>query len=183
MNFQTFLQTAPEFDDFSNEELDLLEKTMRVDDYPAGHVFFEEDTPGTEIYLIVDGQVSVTHKRGKQHGWLEVKVLQPGEWFSLVSVLDSGKHVASCSAKTNVTVATLPKSAFNLLYNSNIELAHKIQRIVTSQVISDHRTLLSLIRKVMTDLEGPEDKQKLLQVIHLKYRGPERRAQGDRRTG
>lgn len=175
MNFQTFLQTNAEFADFTDEQLVLLEKSMRVDEYPADHIFFEEGTPGKDIYLIVDGQVCVSHRQGRKSGAFEIKDLQPGEWFGLVSVLESGKHEATCTAKTKVTVASLPKSAFNLLYNSNVELAHKIQKLISHQVIRDHRALLLLIRKTMATLDNTDNKQKVLQTIHMQYQGPERR--------
>jgi len=182
MNFQDFLQTTPEFANFTNAQLTLLEKSMLVKDYPEGHVFFEEGSSGKNIYLIIDGQVSVSHKRGKKCGALEIKTMFPGEWFGLVSVLGKGKHEASCIAKTKATVASLPHTAFTLLYNSNVELAHLIQKLITHQVIRDHRALLSLIRKIMTTLENTDDKQKVLQTIYMQYRGPERRGQRERRS-
>lgn len=181
MNFETFLQTMPEFIDFTNDDLTLLERSMRVDNYSKEHVFIEEGNIGDEIYLLIEGQVSVSHKRGVKTGWLEIERLHPGEWFGLVSVLESGIHKATYMAVTNVTVASLPQTAFNLLYNSNIELAHKIQKLITFQVIRDHRALLSLIRNTMTALEKTDDKTKVLEKIYKEYLGPDRRQHSERR--
>ena len=181
MNFETFLQVASDFDEFTNEELLLLEHSMRVDRYPKDHVFIEEGTPGKEIYLIVDGQVSVSHKRGVKNGWLEIERLHFGDWFGLVSLLESGVHKATYTSLSAVTVASLPKVAFNLLYNSNIELAHKIQKLITLQVIRDHRALLALIRKTMSKLEHSEDKKKVLNMFYKQYLGPDRRVRTERR--
>lgn len=182
MNFETFLQVTPEFDCFTNEDLEILEHSMRVDNFKSGHIFIEEGAPGEEIYLILDGLVSVSHKRGKKSGWLEIERLHAGEWFGLVSVLELGVHKASYTAVSDVVVASLPNTAFNLLYNSNIELAHKLQKIITYQVIRDHRALLSLIRKTMTTLENTDDKKKVLETIYKKYLGPERRNRVERRA-
>lgn len=181
MNFQKFLETTPEFAAFTNEQLTLLEKTMLVKKYPAGHVFFKEDSVGSNIYLIVDGQVTVSHKRGKKYGDLEIKTMHPGEWFGLVSILGTGRHEATCTAKTEVTVASLPQSAFTLLYTSNIQLAHQIHKLITHQVIRDHRALLALIRKSMTTIDNTDDKQNVLETIHMQYRGAERRRKAERR--
>ncbi len=182
MNFETFLQVTPEFSDFTNEELTLLDKSMRVDEYSADHVFIEEGAHGEEIYFIIDGIVSVSHKRGKKNGWLEIERLQPGEWFGLVSVLEAGVHKATYTAVTKVTIASLPKAAFNLLYNSNLELALKIQNLITYQVIRDHRALLSLIRKTMSALESTDDKKKILEMFYKQYLGSDRRAHEERRV-
>lgn len=182
MNFESFLQTNAQFSDFTIDELTLLEHSMRVDEYSKDHIFIEEGTPGKEIYLLLDGHVSVSHKRGKISGWLEIEHLQPGEWFGLVSVLDSGLHKSTYKALSNVVVASLPQTAFKLLYNSHIELAHKIQKLITYQVIRDHRALLSVIRKTMGALDNTSDKKKVLQIMYKDYEWPDRRKQKDRRN-
>ena len=142
MNFETFLQVTPEFADFTNEDLMLLEKSMRVDVYPEDHVFIEEGGPGEDIFLIIDGEVSVSHKRGFKRGWLQIERLHSAEWFGLVSVTDSGVHKATYTAATKVIVASLPKTAFTLLNNSKIKLAYKLQKLITYHVLRDHRALL-----------------------------------------
>lgn len=182
MSFESFLLTTPDFSDFSNNELELLEHSMRVDEYNKGHVFIEEGEPGKDIYLILDGHVSVSHKRGKKSGWLEIEHLQPGEWFGLISVLDSGFHKVTYTALTKVTVASLPQTAFKLLYNSHIELAHKIQKLITHQVIRDHRALLSVIRKTVGRLENTRDKEKVLKIMYKDFEWPDRRGHRERRN-
>lgn len=182
MNFETFLQVTDEFSDFTNEDLMLLEKSMRVDIYPVDHVFIEEENLGEDVYLIIDGEVSVSHKRGFKSGWLEIERLHSAEWFGLVSATDSGIHKTTYTAATKVTVASLPKTAFTLLYNSNIELAYKLQKLITYQVLRDHRSLLSLIRKTMTTIENSGESRNVLDMIYKENLSSERRSHTERRA-
>ena len=175
MDFHKFLQTIPDFSDLTNEQLSILEQSMLVSTHPDGYEFFNENTRGDKVYLIIEGNVSVTHNRGKKCGFLEIKRHHPGEWFGIVSVIDNGKHVATCQAVGNVKVATLPAIAFLLLYESDAPLAHKIQYSINRQISKDYRALVQMIRNVLFAIEEGKDYQHILNKSLPKYDGPERR--------
>lgn len=176
MEFHKFLQTVPDFSDLTNEQLSILEQSMVVHTHPNGYVFFKENTKGDNVYLIVEGHVSVTHNRGKMCGFMEIKRHQPGEWFGLVSVIDNSLHEATCTAVGDVKVASLPALAFLLLYESSAPLAHQIQSSINRQISKDYRALVDLIRKVLFKLEEGEDFQKILYTTLGQYNGPDRRS-------
>ena len=83
MNFTEFLETVPEFADFSRSDLDTLEHIMVVRDYPDGHVFIREGKSPHDLYLIIDGQIAVTHSHGVERGSVELKRMRAGEVFGL----------------------------------------------------------------------------------------------------
>lgn len=175
MDFHKFLQTIPDFATLTNEQLSILEQSMLVSTYTDGYEFFNENTRCENVYLIIEGNVSVTHNRGKKCGFIEIKRHSPGEWFGIVSVIDNGKHAATCKAVGNVKVASLPTTAFLLLYESNAPLAHKIQYSINKQISKDYRALVDMIRKVLFSIEDGEDYQHILNKSLPKYDGPERR--------
>jgi CRP-like cAMP-binding protein len=177
MDFHKFLQTVPDFSDLTNEQLSVLEQAMVVSTHPDGYTFFEEHTRSDRIYLLIEGHISVTHNRGKKCGFLEIKKLHPGEWFGVVSVIDNGKHEATCKAVGDVKVASLPANAFMLLYQSNAPLAHHIQYSINRQVSQDYRALVNLIRSVLFAIEDGKDHQYIINHMLNQYQGPERRAQ------
>ena len=176
MDFHKFLQTIPDFSDLTNEQLFILEQSMLVSTHPDGYEFFSEDTRGDNVYLIIEGNVSVTHNRGNKCGFLEIKRHHPGEWFGIVSVIDNGKHVATCQAMGDTKVATLPAMAFLLLYDSNAPLAHKIHYSINRQISKDYRALVETLRSVLFAIEEGKDYQDILNKSLPKYDGPERRA-------
>ena len=176
MDFHKYLQTIDDFSDLTNEQLSVLEQSMTVSTHPDGYLFFKENTRGDNIYLLIEGNVSVTHNRGKKCGYLEIKRHHPGEWFGVVSIIDNVKHAATCQAVGDVKVASLPAMAFLLLYDSNAPLAHKIQYSINQQISKDYRALVQKIRDVLFAIEDGEDYQHILNKSLLKYDGPERRA-------
>lgn len=176
MDFHKFLQTIPDFKDIPNSQLAILERSMLVSTYRDGHMFTKEGGRGDKIFLLVDGHVSVTHNKGSQCGFLEIKKLYPGEWFGLISILGNGHHEATCTAIGDVTVAELPSNAFILLYESNAPLAHQIQRSISRQVANDYRSLVNILRKIIFSLDSGEDYQEILGNILNSYSGPERRS-------
>lgn len=181
MNLNEFLETVPEFDGLSRPDIDTLTKIMVVREYPDGHEFIHEHAAAQDVYVIVDGEVAVTHKRGKQRGFLDIKHLHAGEMFGLLSLIDDGRHEASCKAVGTVTVATLPRQAFKLLYDSNVPIAFHFQRVVGRQLMRDYRTLNRLLRAVAF-AEDEENAEAAMRSILNEYHGPERR-RGDRRKG
>lgn len=175
MDLEAFFRVMPEFTQYNESDVRILEQTMTVNEYPDGHVFFKEGSSGKDIYLILDGTISVIHNRGKVFGPLEIKQHTKGEWFGVISLLGNVKHQATCTAIGKVTVASLPQTAFTLLYNSHTHLAHLIQLQITRQLINDHRALLSVIRKVANQVEDINDSESVIRSIQVSYQGPERR--------
>lgn len=180
MNFSEFLRTVPEFAAFSERELDTLERAMTVREYPNGYEFIKEGTAADALYLIIDGEVAVTHRRsGEERGQLEIKRLQPGEMFGLIALIDHGKREATCRAVGKVEAASLPRPAFELLYDANAPLALHFQRMVAHQLMRDFRALIQLIRNEIF-AESSAASREQLESIAARYSGPDRR-KGDRR--
>lgn len=152
MSFIQFLQSVPAFKQLTNEDLSILEKSMLVQDYLGGHKFIEEGKSVDNVYLIVVGEVAVTHKR--KRGVLPLNRLHSGDLFGLVALIDHGKRSATCTADGPVTAASLPRSAFELLHTANIPLANRFQRIIAQQLLRDIRALTGAIRNVMINGEG-----------------------------
>ena len=180
MNFHEFLQTVPELAGLSRDEKATLEKSMVVKDYPDEHEFFQESKPGEAIYLIIKGEVAVTHEKGIERGMIQLARLYSGEWFGLVSLIAGGRHEASCKAVGPVQAASLPRAAFMLLYEANVPIALHFQHIVASQLARDYRAIADLLRQVVFATSKDEAQNAFHKVI-TRYRGPERR-KGDRRA-
>jgi CRP/FNR family transcriptional regulator len=149
MNFKEFLETAPVFSGLTQHDIDDLEHMMRINKYPDGHDFFKEGTTGHHVHLIVEGEVSVTHKKGTQRGSLEIKHLEAGEMFGLLSAITNIKHEASCHAIGPVTIASIPNQAFKLLFDSNSTLGLHFLHLITAQLAKDYSSLVSLLRRAL----------------------------------
>lgn len=135
MELIEFLLSTPEFNMLSYDELDMLDKIMLVSNYPHGHKFRSVDN----VYLIIDGEVAVSDK--EKHGIPQLTRMQPGELFGLFSLIDNSRRTATCLAVGRVRAASIPRSAFELLFRSNLPLADHFQRIAADQLLHDMHVL------------------------------------------
>ncbi len=180
MNFHEFLQTVPELAGLTHEEATTLERSMVVKDYPDDFEFFKENKPGKAVYLIIKGEVAVTHEEESERGVLQITRLHDGEWFGLISLIADIKHEASCKTVGPVQAASLPREAFRLLYEANVPIALHFQRIVARQLTRDYRAIAELLRQVIF-AETKDEAQDVFNKVITRYRGQERRSQ-DRRS-
>jgi len=181
MNFSEFLQTVPQFAEFTQPELEALEKAMTVKRYPDGHVFLQEGERGDSMYLIVEGEVLVTRKHKLERGIDVLERVGPGDIFGLVSLIDNGRRSATCTTAGEVTAASLPYSAFRLLFRANAPIAHHFQYLIARQLAHDARVFNQGLREAL--MSGDESKMyDILQNVSYEYRGSERRKKGERRT-
>jgi CRP/FNR family cyclic AMP-dependent transcriptional regulator len=139
MDLAEFLQTVPTFAEFNQAELDVLERALRVDRFPAGHVFFKEGQKGHSLYILMEGEVQVSRRHKIERGVDDLGVLKSGEVFGLQALIDDQPRYSTCRAATAVTVASLPKTAFNLLFNAHISLAEHFQYMVARQLVRELR--------------------------------------------
>lgn len=181
MNFRAFLETAPEFSGLTSQDIEDLEHIMRVSEHPDGYEFFTEGTSGHNVHLIVEGEVSVTHRKGSERGNLEVKRHKAGEMFGLISAITDQKHEASCKAFGPVTIASMPMPVFKLLFGSNSTLALHFQELVTVQLAKDYSSLVNLLRKALFAESEEEIQSTFEQYGEHIYSGPEKRSNERRR--
>jgi len=134
MDLHDLLQSAPIYADFSQHELDLLERAFSVARYRDGHHFTREGERGHGFFMVVEGKVDVARRRKGRPGMDVVRTLNPGEVFGFVSLLDLGPSTASCIANGEVTVASLPKQAFDLLLNRQASIAQHFQAAVAREL-------------------------------------------------
>jgi CRP/FNR family cyclic AMP-dependent transcriptional regulator len=146
-NLAHFLNTVAAFEDFEREEIDTLERALVLDEFPDGHVFCAEGKASDRMYIVVEGQVVVTRERISVRGEDELAVLGSGDMFGLVSLVDSGPHSATCTARGPVTAAYLPRSAFELLFKTRAHVGYHFQELIARQLVNDMRTYTALLLK------------------------------------
>jgi len=149
MELSEFLQTVPTFADFSQAELDVLERALRVDHFPKGHVLLEEGKRGRALYILMEGEIAVTRRHVISRGVDELGVLKPGEMFGLQSLVDDLPRLSTCRAKTEVTVASLPHTAFGLLYSAHLAIAEQFQYLVARQLVRELRSYDDSLRTAL----------------------------------
>lgn len=149
MFLKNFLKSESVFGSLAENDLDALSRAIYVQEFPDAYTIVQEGKQGKELYLLVEGKVNVTHYHPLTGVLNVLKVLEAGEVFGVLSLVDHLPSAATCVAAGPVKVGILPRSAYNLLAKSSAPIALRFQLAVASQIANDlrHRndTLRSLI--------------------------------------
>lgn len=149
MNIDEYLQSVPLFSEMTNDELKILGQSMVVKDYPDSYLFISEDGNTDTFYVILEGEVEITHEKDTERGLQRVSTIGQGGMMGLHSLIAHHRPIVSCHAKGKVKAAFLPSSAFNLLYQYNTRLPHHFQMIVAKQLAADYRNIVDELREMM----------------------------------
>lgn len=141
-----YLDSFDMFDRLSAKERRVLEQVMTTRTFPAGHVFLRQGDraggPRSAMYLILEGQVRVTRHPSGRPGHLTLdRLLSPGATFGLVALVTDHARTATCTAQSNVVVATLERAAVDMLYTSHTHLAATFGLVLARQLARDLRAL------------------------------------------
>jgi len=169
MDINEYLMSSPLFSGFSPSELEMLGRALMVERYPDGHVFIKEGKRGDAVHLIIDGQVTVTRLNRQNRSIDHLRTLKNGEWFGLIALIDHGTRTATCTAQGPVTAASLPVTAFDLLYQSDAPIAHHFQYLIARQLAHDMRALNRALLDVLSGKE--KELPASLQAMASEYGG------------
>lgn len=136
MLLRRYLRTLPGFEFMTEEDVGHVADAMRADDYPDGHVFLDQDKPARAFFLLLEGAVTVGYY-GRSNHYYALRTLGPGDFFGGLSLLDSKPVMANYSAEGAVKVASLPLSAFLLLYQPNSAIGCHFQHAIATHLAFD----------------------------------------------
>jgi hypothetical protein len=95
-------------------------------DFAAGEYIFREGDLGTEMYIINEGKVEILNRLGDEDRVLAV--LEKGDFFGEMSVLEDLPRAASARALTDSRMLQINGSTFDQMLQSNPEIAVRMMR-------------------------------------------------------
>jgi len=156
MDLNELLQSVPAFAGFNQRELEALEQALSVSTYPDGHTFIRQGKQAARMYLIIDGRVEVVRRNTDAAGFDLKKVLGAGEVFGLISMIDHGPATATCRAAGEVTVASLPHTAFDMLLRTQSLISTHFKNLVAAQIARDIHIDQQLVAGLVEQGAGQE---------------------------
>jgi CRP/FNR family cyclic AMP-dependent transcriptional regulator len=122
------LGRCPFFAGLSRGELSELAKRTEDLEVEAGRVLAREGATGSEFFVIIEGDVSVT-KDGR-----EIRSLGPGEFFGEIALIEDRPRTATVTAKTPLRFFVLTRQNFRSLLQQQPELEEKVTRALEERV-------------------------------------------------
>src|SRR5262245_29710593 len=129
-----------------------------------GEYVFREGELGTEMYIINEGKVEIINQGGDEEQVLAV--LEKGDFFGEMSVLEDLPRAASARALTDVRLLQINGTTFDQLLRSNPEIAVRMMRKLSRRLREMDDLMKTLGNKsasrelprpvAQTPSEGPE---------------------------
>ena len=110
--------------------------------YKKNQLLFSEYEPGDSFYLIQEGRVQITKILGDVEKTIDI--LQPGEIFGEMSILEEAPRSASAIALDEVRVLEFNKANFEILLKGNPQIALKLLRLFVKRIYDQRRRFMIL---------------------------------------
>ena len=105
--------------------------------FEKGDMIFCEYEPGDAFYLIQEGRVRISKIIGDVEKTLDI--LQPGEVFGEMSILEDAARSASAIAVDRVVALEFNKANFEILLQGNPQITLKILKLFTKRIWDQRR--------------------------------------------
>jgi len=92
--------------------------------FPLGTVLFREGEPGREMYVLQAGRVQLTRRIGTEDKI--VAVLQPGEFFGEMSIVNNRPRSATATVLEDARALVIDTRTFEAMIRGNTEIAVRL---------------------------------------------------------
>ena len=134
------LRQIPLFADLSAEDLQQLYKMAETVSIPAGQFVLREGDPGDSLYVVLDGELEVTKRQGKQVVLLAL--YEPGQFFGEMALLEQAPRSASVRTLQESTLLLISQEAFQTLLSCSASAPLRVLHTVTSRLRSTESMLI-----------------------------------------
>lgn len=100
--------------------------------YASGTVLFEENDPGTRMYVIRSGRVRIFRRMGKDE--VELATLGPGDFFGEMALLEGLPRSASAQVAETCQLVEVDGTTFQDMIHNSAEIAIRIMRALATRV-------------------------------------------------
>jgi CRP-like cAMP-binding protein len=141
---------------FAASETATLASWLEPCSVSAGDVLFEEGALGAAVYVVLEGHVRIERAMpsGPTH---ELAMLEPGDMFGEMSLVDGAPRMASATAETPLLLARLGQAAFEARLEAGDPIATQLLRAMAAALCARQRELTWLLQE-MVDFKEESDR-------------------------
>jgi cAMP-dependent protein kinase regulator len=121
---ETALRAVPLFRYLPDESMQQLIESTTLVGAPPGSILIEEGEVGDAFYVIIYGNLRVSHDVAGRH--LNLALLQPGDFFGEWSLLTGAPRAATVSALSQTELVCIDRSAFLNVMQQHPEIRDRI---------------------------------------------------------
>ena len=113
----------------SSKELRLLVTFSKVEIFQKGQNIFLEGQKGDRLYIILDGKVRIS-KNIPGVGEEALTILEKGDFFGEMALIDNASRSADAKAHTNVTVLSIQNQLLTGILSRDVESSYQFLYIL-----------------------------------------------------
>lgn len=140
---ETALRAVPLFRYLPDDSMQKLVNSATLVGAPAGSILIEEGEAGDAFYVIIYGNLRVSHDVDGRH--LNLALLQPGDFFGEWSLLTGAPRAATVSALSQTELVSIERSAFLQIMQQHPEVRDLID--LEAHHRYDQRTVTDTVSK------------------------------------
>jgi len=110
--------------------------------FKKDEIIFCENEPGNTFYFLIEGKVKITKLTGNTEKILDI--LNPGEIFGEMAILEESPRSATLIAQDNVKALEFNKENFESILASKPEIAVKLLKVFARRIYDQKRKLMIL---------------------------------------
>jgi CRP-like cAMP-binding protein len=107
-------------------------RNAHLSDYAAGAIIVQEGAPGSEMFIIDEGEVEIVRNLGEHERVLTT--LGPGDFFGEMSVLETRPRSATARAKVACRLLPIDASTFDALLREHPEVGVRMMRKLSARL-------------------------------------------------
>jgi CRP/FNR family transcriptional regulator, cyclic AMP receptor protein len=160
MSVVSTLRQADIFYEFTLTQLELIASICTEQTYGEGEIVFEENTTGSELYVIVDGEIeiqvdpSLIGKRDASEPQT-IATLRRGQSFGEVALVDEGNRSARArAAQPETRLLIMPREKLMLLCDSYPHLGYRLMRNLAGDLAMKIRNTDLQVRQYLIWMRG-----------------------------
>ena len=141
------------FDNMTNEEIASVLNGLDTTTIPAGRSVISEHASGDNLYVIVKGRVEITkdiaESENDDNTVAQLKVLEPGDFFGEMSLLDNEPRSANVISMDNVDVLIIPKERFEQIAYTNPKVMFNLIRTLSWRLRDTNQKFAEVMEKLI----------------------------------
>lgn len=156
MSVVSTLRQADIFYDFTLTQLELIASICGEQAYEDGAVIFEENTSGSELYVIVEGEVDIQVRPagvGKPNTGEPQTIarLRRGQSFGEMAVVDQGVRSARAVAtQPDTQLLIIPRDKLMMMCDSYPQMGYRFMRNLAADLAMKIRNTDHKVREFLT---------------------------------
>lgn len=143
MSLSEKLRENPLFQEFDSDELELLTTFMEEVSFVEGEQIFNEQSPTTAVYFILNGRVTIYRAIVGASNF--ITILEKNDVFGEIAFVDQQYRSASASALDATTVARFEFGHFDVIQSQSPVMGIKFLKAIIREITRKFRAVNSNI--------------------------------------